>query len=103
MNNGHKEASHSIEKQGDREVGIFDEAKERISDLTDEAQARGEKLIGQVKNRGSVLWDNAQDQGKDVWKGIQSRIQKNPGKTVGLALFVGAIIGRALMGTRNND
>ena len=100
MNDGHHER-HSVEKDGNRGVGLFDEAKERISDLTDDARARGEKLIGQVKDRGSELWDDAKTQGNDAWKGIQTLIQKNPGKAVGYAFVAGAIF-YALFRRREN-
>ena len=91
MNDGHK-GSASAAKDGDRGVGLFDEAKERISDLTEDAKARGEKLIGQVKDRGNEIWEDAQGRGQDAWKDVQTFIQKNPGKCIGYSFLAGAIV-----------
>ena len=87
----HLDGKHAAKKMERRVIGVFDEAKHRLTGLTHEAQAKGEELIGQARDRGIGLLDEAQAGGEKAWKGAKGWIGREPVKAVGWAFVLGAV------------
>ena len=83
-----KHAARKIEKQV---VGVFDEAKHRLANLTHEAQAKGEQLVEKAKERGVELLDEVQAGGEQTVKNAKTWISGNPGRATSVAFILGAI------------
>lgn len=82
----------------DRDNGI-----QRVRDVADNAMEKGRDTWNDLRNQGKAAFAKAQTSAKEAWEDSQKLLQKHPGKAVGLALIVGAVIGGALMTLRNKD
>ncbi|OGR91822.1 MAG: hypothetical protein A2992_09005 [Elusimicrobia bacterium RIFCSPLOWO2_01_FULL_59_12] len=80
-----------------------DTAIERAHDVAETAWKKGRETFKELRGQGQDAIDQAQKSVQEVWHDTQKLVQKHPGKTVGLALLIGVIIGGALIAMRNNE
>ena len=70
-----------------------DKAMERVQDVAETAWERGLGTWNDLSAQGKQAMAGAQKSAEDVWEDAQKLVQKHPGKSVGIALLVGAVVG----------
>ena len=93
MGNGHKMTGTLTKDNG----------IERIRDVADNALEKGRETWNDLRDQGKDALAGAQKSAKAAWNDSQKLLQKHPGKAVGLALLVGAVIGGALIALRSKE
>ena len=78
-------------------------AVERGRNVADTACEKGRDLWKDLRGQGQEAMAGARRSAKEALDGTQELLQKHPGKAVGVALFVGVVIGGALMAMWNNE
>ena len=94
MENSRKMAE-TLTKDGDK-------ALERVREVADTAWEKGQETWKDLNNQGKEVMAEAQKSAEEAWEDAQALVQKHPGKTVGIALLIGAALG-ALLAFRKND
>ena len=79
-----------------------DNAVEQVREAVGSAWERGRQTWKDFSIQSKDAMANAQKSNEEAWEDAQRLVQKHPGKTVGIALLVGAAIG-ALLTFRRND
>ncbi len=77
-------------------------AKDRFQEVAEDALKKGREAWQDLRNRKDEGLEAAQERGEEAWKATQQFIRKHPGKAVGIALAVGAVLG-VLLTFRNDD
>ena len=80
-----------------------DHALERVREVADTAWDKGLETWKEIRGQGQDAIDHAQKSAQEAWADTQKLVQKHPGKAVGVAFLVGAIIGGAVIAMRNNE
>ena len=74
----------------------MEDMKKNAESLSKEVNKIGERLQGVLdkgRENGREAWEKVQARGKEAAEDTRKLIQKHPGKAVGLAVLVGAVIG----------
>jgi ElaB/YqjD/DUF883 family membrane-anchored ribosome-binding protein len=74
----------------------MEDVRKNNDTLSREANKIGERLqevLTEGKENGREAWKKFQARGKEAAEDTRKLIQKHPGKAVGLAVLVGAVIG----------
>lgn len=79
-----------------------DKAMERVREVADTAWKKGRETWKDLRGQGKEAMDGIQKNAEEAWEDTQELVQKHPGKSLGIALLVGAVIG-ALLTFRKND
>jgi ElaB/YqjD/DUF883 family membrane-anchored ribosome-binding protein len=79
-----------------------DKAMERIREVADTAWVNGRKTWDEIRDQGQDALEQVQKSTQVAWEDTQKLVQKHPAEAVGLAFFVGALIGGAWMAMRRN-
>ena len=92
----------NIRKMSDTITKDGDGAVEHVREIADTAWEKGRQAWKDLNVQGKEAMSGAQKSTEEAWEDAQKLVQKHPGKTVGIALLVGAAIG-ALLAYRSND
>jgi ElaB/YqjD/DUF883 family membrane-anchored ribosome-binding protein len=87
--------------------------KSADGDLIEKTFPQADDAIRSVKVKGDEYWQTAKEKGRHFWRGAQARqrekwsearafVQKNPGKSVGYAALLGAVL-TILLFPKNRD
>lgn len=90
-----QKAAGTITKDGDK-------AMERVHEVAETAWEKGRATWNDLSAQGKQAMAGAQKSAEDAWEDAQKLVQKHPGKSVGIALLVGAAVG-ALLAFRKSD
>jgi ElaB/YqjD/DUF883 family membrane-anchored ribosome-binding protein len=88
--------SGTVSKDGDNAI-------ERVREAADTAWEKGRETLNGLSAQGKEALAVAQKRAEDAWDDAQKLVQKHPGKSVGIALVVGAAIGALLVAFRKGD
>lgn len=92
----------NIRKMADTITKDGEGAMERVREVADTAWEKGRQTWKDLSVQGKEAIAGAQKSTEEAWEDAQKLVQKHPGKTVGIALLVGAAIG-ALLTFRKKD
>jgi ElaB/YqjD/DUF883 family membrane-anchored ribosome-binding protein len=92
----------NVRKMADTITKDGDAALDHVRDVADNAWEKGRQAWKDLSVQGKDAMAGAQKSTEEAWEDAQRLVQKHPGKTVGIALLVGAAIG-ALLAFRKKD
>jgi len=105
---GKEEWSETIEKarelleQGRKEMArAADMAREKGAEALQAARKKSQEAWDDARLTGIHAMDEAQEKGEAVWEDTEKLVKKHPGRTVGVCLMAGILIGLFLARDRD--
>jgi len=108
VGNGKEEWSETIEKarqlleEGRKEmVRAADMAREKGTEALETARKRSKEAWESVRLKGIQTMDDMGEKSEEAWEDAQKLVKKHPGRTIGVCLVAGILIGLIL--SRDRD
>ena len=80
-----------------------EKTREHVHEVADAAIEKGRATWKDLRDQGKDAMAEAQKSVKETWDDAQKLLHKHPGKAVGLALMIGAVIGGAFIAMRSKE